>query len=135
MVGLSRSDRQEERLVSFRAFILAVEVGGAAIPPVDEKDLKALHELCVERTKRYCGKDGVIGIELIARACSPAANLPAVWLRHTQLRALYRQGAPAEWQHATALDDAIFRLAASIPISGPQLDQQDFLRRLRTTKV
>jgi hypothetical protein len=44
VVGLSRSDRQEERLVSFRAFILA-KVGGAAIPPVDEKDLKALHEL------------------------------------------------------------------------------------------
>jgi hypothetical protein len=29
----------------------------------------------------------------------------------------------------------MFRLAASIPISGIQLDQQDFLRRLRTTKV
>jgi hypothetical protein len=52
-----------------------------------------------------------------------------------RLRALYRQGALAEWQQGAALDDAIFRLTASIPMSGTQLDQQDFLRRLRTKKV
>jgi hypothetical protein len=124
------SDRQEEQLISFRAFIQAAETG-AAIPPVDEQDLKALHELCVERAKRYCGKDGVISIELTARACSPAANLPAVWFRHTQLRALYRQGALSEWQHGTSLDEAVFHLAAQIPMTGTQLDPDGFLRRLR----
>jgi len=123
------SDRQAELLKSFRAFIKAAEEG-AAIPPVDEHDLKALHELCVERAKRYCGKDGVISIEMTARACSPMANLPAVWLRHTQLRSLYRQGLLAEWQHGTTLDDAAFRVAAAIPMNGIHLDSHAFLERL-----
>ena len=124
------SDQQAELLKSFRAFIQAAEQG-APIPPVDEHDLKALHELCVERAKRYCGKDGVISIEMTARACSPAANLPAVWLRHTQLRFLYRQGLLADWQHGTALDDAVFHEASAIPKNGTHLDSSAFLERLR----
>jgi hypothetical protein len=124
------SDQQTELLKSFRAFIQAAE-GGALIPPVDEHDLKALHELCAERAKRYCGKDGVISIEMTARACSPAANLPAVWLRHTQLRSFYRQGLLADWQHGTVLDDAVFRVASNIAMNGAHLDSGDFLQRLR----
>lgn len=124
------SDPQAELLTSFRTFIQEAEAG-ATIPPVDEHDLKALHDLCVERAKRYCGKDGVISIELTARPCSPQANLPAVWLRHKQLRTLYRQGLLDEWQHGTALDDRVFRLASEIPMTGTQLDPNDFLRRLR----
>jgi hypothetical protein len=124
------SDQQAELLKSFRGFIQAAEEG-APIPPVDEHDLKALHELCVERARRYCGKDGVISIEMTARACSPAANLPTVWLRHTQLRSLYRQGLLADWQHGTVLDDAVFRVASAIPMNGTHLDSGDFGQRLR----
>jgi hypothetical protein len=123
-------DEQLDRLESFRVFIKAAE-GGAAIPPVAEQDLKCLHELCMERAKRYCGKDGVVSIDSMARACSPDANLPAVWLRHAQLRSLYRQGLLAEWHHGTTLDDAAFRLAATIPMTGTHLDQQAFFRQLR----
>jgi len=122
-------DQQAELLRSFRAFIKAAEEG-APIPPVDEHDLKALHELCVDRAKRYCGKDGVISIEMTARACSPASNLPAVWLRHTQLRSLFRQGLLSEWQHGTALDDAVFRVASVILMNGTHLDSHAFLERL-----
>lgn len=124
------SDQQSELLRSFRSFLSAAEEG-ASIPPVDERDLKALHELCVERAKRYCGKDGVISIEMTARACSRTANLPAVWLRHTQLRSLYRQALLAEWQHGTALDDAVFRVASVMPMNGTHLDSHAFLERLR----
>lgn len=124
------SDHQSDQLKSFRAFLKAAEEG-AKIPPVDEHDLKALHELCVERAKRYCGKDGVISIEMTARACSPTANLPAVWFRHTQLRSLYRQGLLSEWQHGTALDDEVFRVACRIPMNGTRLDPEEFIRCLR----
>ena|SRR5579871_883651 len=123
-------NEESERLESFRAFLKAAE-GGAVIPPVDEHDLKCLHELCVQRAKRYVGKDGAVSIESMTRACSPAANLPAVWLRHTQLRTLFRQGLLAEWQHGSELDDSVFRLAAKIPMDGIQLDQESFLRHLR----
>lgn len=124
------ADEQFERLQSFRVFIKAAE-GGAATPPVAEDDLRCLHELCVDMAKRYCGKDGIVTLESMARACSPGANLPAVWLRHTQLRSLVRQGVLAEWQHGTALDDAVFRLAATIPMNGVQLDPEAFVRQLR----
>src|SRR3974377_442633 len=126
------SDQQSDQLKSFRVFLKAAEEG-APIPPVDEHDLKALHELCVERAKRYCGKDGVISIEMTARACNPRANLAAVWLRHTQLRSLYRQGLLSEWQHGTALDDAVFGVACSIPMKGTHLDAKEFVQRLRAS--
>jgi len=132
MVSRTAED-QAGVLESFRAFIKAAEAG-AVIPPVAEQDLKCLHELCVERAKRYCGKDGVVSMESMARACSPNANLPAVWLRHTQLRALYRHGALAEWQHGTILDDAVFRVAATIPMKGTHLEKEAFVRYLRDGK-
>jgi len=119
-----------DRLQSFRSFIHAAEQG-AAIPPVSDRDLKALHELCVERAKRYVGKDGVLSLDLMATVCSPEANLSAVWLRHTQLRALYREGLLAEWQQGTVLNDAVFQLAATIPIVGTHLDREAFLDQLR----
>ena len=124
------TNAQLDRLESFRAFIKAAEEG-ATIPPVAQGDLKSLHELCVERAKRYCGKDGVVTLDSMARVCSPDANLPAVWLRHTQVRSLYRHGLLAEWQHGTALDDAVFRLAATVPMNGVNLDTEAFIRRLR----
>lgn len=128
------TDQQSELLRSFRAFIKAAEEG-ATIPAVDEHDLKALHDLCVERAKRFCGKDGVISIELTARACSPGANLPAVWLRHTGLRSLYRKGLLAEWQRGTTLDDRVFRVASDIGMMGTQFDSPAFLKRLRSVPV
>ena len=121
---------QVDLLKSFRAFIQAAEEG-AAIPPVGEDDLKCLHAASVDMTKRYCGKDGVLSLDLMARAFSPGANLPAVWLRHTELRLLMKQGLLADWQHDTALDNAVFRVAATIPMNGIHFDPEAFLRRLR----
>ena len=123
-------DDQTDLIHSFRAFIQAAEQG-ASIPPVDEHDLKALHELAVDRAKRYCGKDGVISIELTARACGLHANLPAVWLRHTQLRSIFREGRLTEWQRGTMLDEAVFRIAATMPMKGTKLNHDVFIQNLR----
>src|SRR5262252_6445222 len=121
---------QADLIRSFQAFIRAAEQG-AAIPTVDENDLRALHELAVDRAKRYCGKDGVISIELTARACSLNANVPAVWLRHTQLRSIFREGRLAEWQRGTMLDQTVFRVAATLPMQGTKLDHDVFIQNLR----
>ncbi len=126
------ADKERDRLESIRNFIKAAEQG-APIPPVDVDDLKRLHDLGVETTKRSCGKDGILSVESVARACSSEANLPAVWLRHTQLRSLVRKGLLDEWEHGTALDDAVFRLAATIPLRGAELDGDAFVRQLRET--
>jgi hypothetical protein len=128
------ADEGVELLESFRDFIKAAEEG-ATIPPVDEHNLKSLHELCVQRAKRYCGKDGVVTLDSMARTCSRAANLPAVWLRHSQLRSMYRHGLLAEWRHGTHLDEAVFRVAATIPMKGVELDKDLFVRYLRAAAV
>jgi len=67
----------------------------------------------------------------MARTCNPGANLAAVWLRHSRLRLLVRQGLLAEWQHGTDLDDAVYWVAATIPMNGIDLDPETFIRVLR----
>jgi|SRR5271165_4189421 len=124
------SDEQLDRLESFRAFIKAAEEG-ATIPPVAKDDLRVLHEISVDMAKRHLGKDGVASVNVMARACSTGANLPAVWFRYTRLRALVKQGVLAEWQHNTGFDDVVFEVAATIPMNGLQLDQGSFVQRLR----
>jgi hypothetical protein len=121
------ADKQLERLESFRALIKAAEEG-AGIPPVAEEDLRRLHEVSADMAKRRVGKDGMVSIDLMARVCSPGANLPAVWLRYTQLRLLIRQGILAEWQHDADWDDAMYRVAAIIPMNGFQLDYEAFVQ-------
>src|ERR1700746_508225 len=121
---------QRDRLESFRAFVKAAEEG-APIPPVAEDDLRRLHALSVDMTKRYVGKNGVIAVELMARACSPEANLPVVWFRYTRLRSLAKESVLAEWQHDTGFDDVVYQVAATIPMNGFQLDNEAFVQRLR----
>lgn len=127
-------DEELDRIESFRAFIKAAEEG-AAIPPVSEDDLKHLHALRVDMTRRYSGKDGALSLNLLARACSPSANLPAVWLRHQQLRLLVREGVLVEWERGTDLDDAVYRVAATIPMYGVLMDEETFIQRLRDEAV
>jgi len=126
------ADEQSDRLEYFRAFIKAAE-DGAAIPPVTEEDLRRLHEVSADMAKRRVGKDGMVSVDLMARICSPGANLPAVWLRYTQLRLLIRQGVLAEWQPSADWDEAVYRVAATIPMNGFQWDQEAFVQRLRDT--
>jgi len=121
------ADEQRERLESFRAFIKAVEEG-ANIPPVAEDDLRRLHKVSADMAQRRVGKDGMVSIDLMARVCSPGANLPAVWLRYTQLCLLIRQGVLAECQQLAGSADDVYRMAAIIPMSGFQLDQKAFVQ-------
>jgi hypothetical protein len=125
------ADEQRERLESFRAFIKAAEEG-EPVPPVTEDDLRRLHEVSADMARRRVGKDGMVSVDLMAKVCSPGANLPAVWLRYTQLRLLIRQGVLADWQHNADWDDAVYRVAAIIPMNGFQLDQEAFVQHLHS---
>jgi hypothetical protein len=57
--------------------------------------------------------------------------LPAVWFRYTQLRLLIRQGVLAEWQNSADWDDAVYRVAAIIPMNGFQLNHEAFVQHLQ----
>ena len=75
-----------------------------------------LHQVCVDMTKRYCGKDGVVSLDVMARACSRDANRRRSGCGIKELRLMARHGLLAEWQHGTALDDAVFHVAATVPM-------------------
>ena len=128
--GLKEMADECEQLESFRAFIKAAEEG-ALIPPVAEDDLRRLHELAADMAKRRVGKDVMVGVAMMARICSPGTNLPAVWLRCTQLMQLIRQGFLEEWQHSADWDAAVYRVAASIPMKGFELNREEFIQRLQ----
>lgn len=130
MQGAAEAEGQVDRVVSFRTFLKAVEEG-ATIPSVSGDDLRRLHVAWAEMTKRYGGKDGAMSLDMMSRVCSPGANLPAVWLRYRQVRVLVKRGILAEWQHSPDLDDAVYQVAATIPMNGLELGVAAFVRRLR----
>jgi hypothetical protein len=124
------AEEQGHGLEHFRVFIRAAEEG-AVIPSVAEDDLRRLHQASADMAKRRVGKDVMVSVDLMARICSPDADLPAVWLRYTQLKLLIRQGVLTEWQDSADMDDAVYQVAATIPMNGVQLDREAFVQRLR----
>ena len=124
------SAKHISRLECFRAFIQATEEG-APVPPVSEEHLRHLHKIHLYMAKWRPGSDGVVSMALLAEVCGVDADLPAVWVRDTRLRELERQGVLAQWQQGIALDDAVYRVAATIAMNGFQFDQEEFLQQLR----
>jgi hypothetical protein len=123
------ADQHRERLDSFRAFIQATEQG-IPVPPVSYEHLKHLHKIQLYLAKWHPGSDGAVSMDLMVSVCGSEADLPAVWLRHTRLRLLFRQGVLAQWQNGADLEDVVYQVAAQIPINGFQLDQDEFIQRL-----
>ena len=72
-----------------------------------------------------------IGTDVMATECSPGADVGAVWLRSAMLGLMVKQGVLADWQHGTQLDDGVYRVAATMPLSGFQFDPIAFVQRLR----
>jgi hypothetical protein len=119
----------------FMAFFLGVDQG-AATPPVNPIDIKHLLELHEKLNARHraaategCG--AIVNASLMASVCSPGADIDAVWLRASLLGIMLKLGVLAEWQRGMGLDDAVYRVAATMPLNGLQLDPIAFVRRLR----
>lgn len=118
----------------FLSFMHGVEEG-APIPPVDPIDLRHFQEL-YEQVDGYCrgaGMEGRSAIDgrLLAGACTPRADVGAVSVRSTLLGVMLKQGILAHWQRGTGLGDAVYRVAATMPLNGAQLDPIAFVPRLR----
>lgn len=125
------SNKNISRLEYFRALIQAIEEG-AIVPPVSEEHRRHLHNIHLYMAKWHPGSDGVVSMALMEEVRGSEANLAAVWVRHTRLNGLERQGVLAPWQEGTALDDAVYRVAATIAMNGFQFDQEKFVQQLRS---
>jgi len=116
-----------------RSFMQGVEQG-APIPPVDPIDVRRVQELYEQFAQlRDPGMEGNTAIDasLMASVCSPGADMGAVWVRNALLGVMLQQGVLADWQRGTGLDDAVYRVAGTIPLNGLQLDPRAFIQRLR----
>jgi hypothetical protein len=90
------------------------------------------------RESELGGPQPTIGIDvkLLARVCSPEANVLAVWARSALLGILVQQSLLTSWQRGTQLDDAVFDVAAAFPIAAfDQFDPDAFLQQLSSPGV
>jgi len=115
--------------------------GGVAA--VDPDDMKKLWQLFRDVQSRSGGIEGGVAIDmrLYERACSPGADVQAVWFRAAILETLkqLRPELLAPWIHDGEFDDAVFQVAATFPMEkmrtgavreGLPFDVEEFVKRI-----
>jgi hypothetical protein len=119
---------------------------GEIVATVNPADIKALWQIRREAEARNPGQQVAIGG--LDRTCSAGADVYSTGYRATILALLYHavEQRPeeseaqtlAKWKHGDELDDAIFRVMATIPIrwipkdgmQGLPFDGGDFIKRV-----
>ena len=90
---------------------------GDPIPPVEPQEIERMWEY--DRTHSRMGADGWQWRQDRNAACSPGADISAVSGRCAMVATMtrYNRGQlVAPWQHGEKLDDAVFRVAATLPL-------------------
>lgn len=109
------------------------------IQPVDPADLRSVWKMQREVQARTPGKNVGISVEMYERACSPEANVGAVWFRASLVGMLEMLGILKPWIHDGVVADAVFKVAATFPMNGmaigvPQqelpFDVQEFMSQV-----
>jgi hypothetical protein len=93
---------------------------GGSVPPVEPADLRSVWTMQREVQARNPGKQISIGGDAYKRACGPEADIRAVFERVSHLGLLQMGGMLTPWLHDGVLDDAVFHVAATIPMSRMQ---------------
>jgi len=114
---------------------------GTPVPAVDPEDLKAIWRLHREISNQHPSQSVGIDQTVTVGRCKPGSDVHAVAYRISMLELLQRVAADslAPWTKNTELDDAVFRVAADIPMDwigteqrkGWPFDVKELLRRLR----
>ena len=124
----SHESNAQSQAEQFHQFMTSVNEG-QPVPIVDPTELKGFHERMLE-VARDLKPGTAIGMSAMAPGMPPSEAGP-LWLRYTFLGFLANQGLLAEWQHGSELDEVAFRVAATIPLNGLELDAEAFVTRLR----
>jgi len=90
------------------------------VPVVLHEDIKAAWITCSDLDARFADRPVGIGIEVFQRACSPGANIAAVVYRTWMLQFMEEFGLLNRWLHNGELDEAVFRVAATFPLTKMQ---------------
>jgi len=92
-----------------------------SVPPVDPADLRSVWTMQREVQASNPGQQIGISADVYKRACGPAADVRAVYVRVSQLWMLQEVGVLAPWLRDGVPDDAVFHVAATIPMNRMQI--------------
>ena len=114
------------------------------VPAVDPADLKSVWAIQTDSETLASGEHFAIGVDLYERACSPGADVRAVFIRVSMLQMLKSMsesgGVISPWLHHGKPDDAVFKVAATFPMirmqpgvrrRGLPLDVEELIRQIR----
>ena len=109
---------------------------GAPVPAVDPEDIRRVRRAAAEVTRDLPERrhdEGIgIDIRIFAERCSRGANVEAVCFRNMVIELLLHFKLLNPWLRGGDLDDAVFRVAADLPIAGiERFNPEEFLARLR----
>jgi hypothetical protein len=112
---------------------------GGSVPPVDTADLRSMWTMQSEMQALHPGQQIGIAADAYKRACGPEADVRAVYERVSHLWMLREVGVLATWVHDGVPDDAVFHVAATIPMSRmqigmvyqkPPFDLEEFIKQV-----
>lgn len=112
---------------------------GEPVPAVDPADVKTVWHIGREAQINHAGENGAVGVDIMRHACTPGADIEAVFYRAGLVWLITQFAAEdvARFTREGQLDDAVFRAAAKIPTEwmgagivqqGPPFDVNEFLR-------
>jgi hypothetical protein len=119
------------------------------VPAVAPADLKAVRAMTREVQTATGGQAGMIDVALYKRACSPGADVDAMWYRASMLGLLqmlpqmspqmFPESPLTPWTHDGELDDVVIQVAATFPMKnmgvdvihdGLPFDVEEFLKQI-----
>jgi len=116
----------------------------ASVPPVEPADLNAVVKLMKDSLQRdeQGGRQRAVGMTFYKSACSPGADVMAVWFRAAHLCLALKQREFGEFMHQGELKDSFLRLWATFPFKAVDiqpdgsfhLNRDDFDEALRKLK-
>ena len=86
------------------------------IPSVNPADLRSVEAVQRDVRSRFPGQLVIMDDDAWKRACSPGADLFALFYRIAFLEMLADQGLLSPWLHNDELHDAVFKVFATFPM-------------------
>jgi hypothetical protein len=110
-----------------------------SVPPVEPADLRSVWTMQSEVQALRPGEQIAISAEKYKHACGPEADVRAVYERVSHLWMLQEVGMLAPWLRNGMPDDAVFHVAATIPMGRmqigvvykkPPFDAEEFIKQV-----
>jgi hypothetical protein len=113
--------------------------GSGLVPPVEPADLRSMWSMQSGVQALRPGEQIMISAEKYKQACGPEADVRAVYERVSQLWMMQEVGMLAPWLRDGVPDDAVFHVAATIPMNRmqigvvynkPPFDVEEFIKQV-----